>query len=143
MTVRALFLLLVALAPSVAEAGKNSISGRVLDRNGQPVERAIITLAPGNVELITDADGTFWIDYLRDSAGERVKLAKKANYALEVFKPGFHTASVQFYYKKGAFVVEDQVLKEDSIVVEDDGSTIDPGLFADPTQSSGATYEGQ
>ena len=136
-------LLLLLLLPSVALAGRNSISGRVLDRNGNPVERAIITLAPGNVELITDADGRFFIDYLRDPAGERVKLAKKANYALEIFKPGFHTESAQFYYKKGAFIVEDKVLSEDSIVVQDDGTALDPSLFSDSTQSSGATYEGQ
>jgi hypothetical protein len=127
----------------LAEAGHNAISGRVLDRNGKPVERAIVTLAPGNVQLITDTEGRFLIDYLRDDAGTRVKLARKANYQLEVFKPGFRTEAMQFYYKAGALAIDDMTLAEDSIQVTDDAQNLDPGLFSDRTQSSGATYEGQ
>ena len=42
------------------------ITGQVIDRNGQPVNRAVISLAPGNVKLVTDREGMFLIDYLRD-----------------------------------------------------------------------------
>ena len=41
---------------------------------GEPLPRAVVSLVPGNVELVTDRDGRFVIDYLRDQSGERVKL---------------------------------------------------------------------
>jgi len=72
-----------------------------------------------------------------------VKLARKVDYQLEVFKPGFHTEAKTFFYKNGSLWMEDMTLKEDSIAVDDDDSQLDPGLFSDRTQSSGATYEGQ
>lgn len=135
--------LAVAGWPSPSFAGKNYIAGQVLDRNGDPVERAIVTLAPGNVQLITDADGKFVIDYARDGTGQRVKLGTKVDYKLEVFKPGFHTEALKFFYKHGAIAVDEITLKEDTIRVDDDGENLDPGLFSDRSQSSGATYEGQ
>lgn len=128
---------------SPAHAAKNYIAGQVLDRNGAPVERAIVTLEPGNVQLITDGQGKFLIDYARDGGGQRVKLATKVDYKLEVFKPGFHTEALNFFYKHGAIAVDQITLKEDTIKVEDDGENLDPGLFSDRSQSSGATYEGQ
>lgn len=130
-------------AAGPAWAGGHAIGGQILDRNGDPIERAIITLVPGNVQMITDAEGRFLIDYLRDDAGERVKLAKKTEYTLDVFKPGYHTEAVKFFYKAGVVEVDTVQLKEDSIDVQDDGSNLDPGLFSDGAQSSGATYEGQ
>jgi hypothetical protein len=98
-----------------AHAAKNYIQGQVLDRNGQPVERAIVTLAPGNVQLITDGEGKFLIDYARDDAGQRVRLATKVDYQLEVFKPGFHTEAKKFFYKHGAIQVDEITLNEDGL----------------------------
>jgi hypothetical protein len=138
----ALLALAFALA-APAEAGRNFISGQVMDRNGEPVQRAIITLSPGNVQLVTDAEGRFLIDYLRDEAGERTRLLRKTNYDLEIFKPGYHTAKTSFFYKRGGVVLDPTTLKEDTIEVADDGQNLDPGLFGDRTQGSGATYEGQ
>ena len=126
-----------------AMAAHNYIAGQILDRNGKPVDRAIVTLAPGNVQLITDAEGKFLIDYLRDDGGNRVKLAKKANYNLEVFKPGFHIEKAQLFYKSGPMAVDAITLKEDTLRIEDDNQNLDPGLFKDTTQNNGATYEGQ
>lgn len=139
---RALPLLALLLSPA-ASAGKNAIIGQVETRNGQPVERAIVTLEPGNVQIITDVDGRFLIDYLRDDEGERTKLAKKTEYTVEIFKPGFHTHEVKFFYKRGTVVVDTITLKEDTLEVADDGQSLDPGLFGDRTHAAGATYEGQ
>ncbi len=138
-----LLALCAAAFASSAFAGKNAIEGQVLDRNGEPVVRAVVTLKPGNVQLVTDAQGKFLIDYARDSSGARVRMPTKVDVELEVFKPGFHTHDLQFFYKRGAIEVEQITLKEDTIEVEDDAQNLDPGLFSDRSQSSGATYEGQ
>ena len=90
---------LVLLAAS-AWGAKHSIAGRVVDRNGEPMSRAVVSLAPGNVELVTDRDGRFLVDYLRDEAGERVKMRKKTEYALTVFKPGYHDFAVTVPYRR-------------------------------------------
>jgi hypothetical protein len=126
-----------------AHAARHVIGGRVIDRNGEPLSRAVVSLAPGNVELVTDRDGRFLIDYLRDERGERIKLGKKTEYKLEVFKPGFHTFSVPVSYKRGEVEVEAVTMIEVSINVQDFPENLDPSLYTSATQSSGATYEGQ
>ncbi len=139
-------LLALALGLTVATpamAARNFISGQIINRNGQPVERAIITLSPGNVKLVTDAEGRFVIDYLRDDTGKRTKLQKKREYALEVFKPGFHVVSLPFFYKSGGIAMDTLTLEEETLNVADDGQNLDPGLFGNRTNSAGATYEGQ
>lgn len=130
------------LAPS-AEAARNQITGRVIDRNGEPVTRAIVSLSPGNVELVTDRDGRFVIDYARDKYGDRTRLAKKTDYKLEVFKPGFHTHVESFYYKRGELAFPTFTLVSETIRVDDDQMDLDPELHQTQTQSTGATYEGQ
>lgn len=138
-----LLALALLLAAGPAWAAKNSISGQVVDRNGKPVTRAIITLAPGNVQMITDDQGKFTIDYLRSESGERVKLTKKVDYDLEVFKPGFHVEKRNFFYKSGPVSVDTITLAEETVQIAPDTENIDPGLFNDKTHGSGATYEGQ
>jgi hypothetical protein len=142
-TARTILALLALWVAPPAEAGRHYIEGQVVDRNGEPVTRAIITLAPGNVQLITDTEGRFLIDYLRDETGERTRLSKKSDYDLEVFKPGFHLEKRSFFYRSGPVNVDMITLKEDTITVEDDGQNVDPGLFSDRTHAAGATYEGQ
>ncbi|MFT7520299.1 MAG: hypothetical protein ACI9MC_002444 [Kiritimatiellia bacterium] len=142
-------LLLLALAVVVpAHAGKHYIAGRIIDRNGDPIDQAIITLHPTDPEeisaqLVTDKEGRFLVDYLRQNDGERARLSKRADYKLEVFKPGFHTKQVGFFYKKGEMRVETLTMTEDTIVVHDDKANLDPNAYDTRTQSSGATYEGQ
>ena len=136
-------LLAAILWASPAEAARNQISGRVIDRNGEPVTRAIVSLVPGNVELVTDRDGRFVIDYARDKYGDRTRLAKKTDYKLEIFKPGFHTHVESFYYKRGELVFPTFTLASETIRVEDDRMDLDPELHQNQTQSTGATYEGQ
>jgi hypothetical protein len=126
-----------------AQAANHSIGGAVVDRNGDPVARAIVSLTPGNVELVTDRDGKFQIDYLRDASGERIKLGKKTDYTLEVFKPGYHAFTVGVTYRHGPHLVETVTMVEETIDVTDFPENIDPALYSSPTQSSGATYEGQ
>ena len=143
MKFKALIPLALLLLGAPALAARNQISGQVLDRNGKPVNRAIITLAPGNVQMITDEEGKFTIDYLRTDAGERMKLTRKVDYDLEVFKPGFHVEKRNFFYKSGPVAVAPITLAEETVVVTPDAENIDPGLFSDKTHGSGATYEGQ
>ena len=57
------------------------------------------------------------LDYLRDEAGERVKLKRRTDYGIEIFKPGYHVLNQDFYYKRGELLMEPLVLKEDSIRV--------------------------
>lgn len=140
---RGFALALVLLVAPAAQAGRNAISGQVLTRNGDAVERAIVTLQPGSVQIITDVEGRFLIDYLRDDAGDRTRLAKKTEYTVEIFKPGYHTHELTFFYKRGAVVIDNVTLKEDTLEVSDDGQALDPGLFGDRTHAAGATYEGQ
>lgn len=137
-----LLLLLTAATAAPAHAGRHSIAASVVTRNGTPVGRAIIKLSPGNVELVTDREGRFLIDYLRDDEGERVRLGKKTDYALDVFKVGFHAQQATFYYKKGEVVLPDIVLVEETIEVEDAPENIDPASEA-TTHAAGANYEGQ
>jgi hypothetical protein len=128
---------------STADAASHNIGGRVVDRNGEPLSRAVVSLAPGNVELVTDRDGRFLIDYLRDQQGERIKLGKKTEYTLEVFKAGFHTFQLPVSYKRGELEVETVTMVEESIDVQDFPENLDPALYTKATQSAGATYEGQ
>jgi hypothetical protein len=85
-----------------ALAAHRSISGRVVDESGEPMPRAIISLEPGYVELVTAADGSFTIDYLRDSMGERRKLERRTRYTLEAFRPGFQHVQLEVDYRRKA-----------------------------------------
>jgi hypothetical protein len=146
----AALLALVGSAPAnPAWAAKHYIAGRIIDRNGDPVDQAVITLKPkvedekAEVQLVTDREGRFLVDYLRNDVGERSKLTRKVDYKLEVFKPGFHTREVVFAYKKGELQVDTLMLTEDTIAVHDDEAKLDPAAYETATQASGATYEGQ
>jgi hypothetical protein len=131
-----------ALLASEAHAA-NLIGGRVVDRNGQPLPRAIISLSPGNVEMVTDQDGRFVINYLRDESGERVKLDAKTDYTLEVFLTGYHTFTVAVPFRRGEVEVETVTMVEESLDVQDLADIIDPARYSTSTQSSGASYIGQ
>jgi hypothetical protein len=136
--------LVAGLAASTpALAAKHYFEGKVVDRNGKPLDRAMVSVKPGDVQLVTDREGRFLIDYLRDDSGDRVKLKKKTTYTVEVFKPGFHMKSVSLEYKRGAVILEPLTLVEETIEVRDDGKELDPALYRTETNSSGANYEGQ
>lgn len=131
------------LAASPAQAGHKFIQGVVKDRNGKPVDKAVVSLKPGNVQLVTDREGRFLIDYLRDKNGQRTKLSRKTDYTIEIFKPGYHIQDLKFFYKKGELDLKPFTLVPETIKIEDDGQNLDPALYSDRTTNSGATYEGQ
>ena len=137
------FALLALFVSAPSWAGRAYIAGEVVDRSGNPVSRATISLTPGNVELITDDRGRFLIDYLRDDSGQRVRLERRTEYEIEVFKPGFHIETVSLSYRTGGVTLEPLHLSEEAIKVNDDGANLDPELFSDHTDTSGANYEGQ
>ncbi|MED5374407.1 MAG: carboxypeptidase-like regulatory domain-containing protein [Myxococcota bacterium] len=119
------------------------ISGQVVDRNGEPVERAIVTVEPGGVQIVTDSEGYWEIDYLRDEYGERTRLDKRTDYTVEAFKVGYHPRDQDFYYKRGEYTAELLVLNEDSIRVIPEEQELDPDAYPDRTHSAGANYEGE
>ncbi|NOY26152.1 MAG: hypothetical protein GXP62_09800 [Oligoflexia bacterium] len=123
--------------------GKRIIHGQILSRNGDPMDRVIVSLDPGGVELITDEQGAFAIDYLRDDEGERVKLDKKTDYTLEAFRTGYHIERMNFYFKRGELFLDPLTMKEDTIRLRASDDDIDPERFPDRTNSSGSNYEGE
>lgn len=133
-------LLLVGLA---ACARHHAILGQVVDRNGKPIRRANVALAPGNVEIITDDDGRFMIDYLRDAEGSRVKLDRRTEYTVEYFKVGYHAQTVTFYFKNGELQLDPVSLTEDTVRVDAAGAPFDPALYPDRGQEAGGSYEGE
>lgn len=124
-------------------ANKRAITGQVLNRNGQPMDRVIVALHPGNVEMVTDSTGWFRIDYLRDEAGSRTRLSRRTDYQLEVFRTGYHLARTQVSYRKGELLLEPITLKEDTIVLRGSEDDIDPARFPDRTHSAGSNFEGE
>ena len=135
--------LILAITPGAALAGKHSLGGNVVDRNGQPLERVNITLAPGNVEIITDETGKFLIDYLRDEEGNRTKLAKRTEYTITFFKVGFHEAKQTLAYKRGELVIGTLTMKEETIKLDPSADNIDPSTYPTRQQDSGGSYEGE
>lgn len=124
-------------------ATHHAIVGRVVNRNGEPMDKVIISVKPGSVELITDSEGNFVVDYLRDDAGNRVKLAKKSDYEIETFRTGYHTSKTTFYFKKGELLLDPITMAEDTIKVRDSQEDVDPAKYPDRAQSAGAAYEGE
>lgn len=135
--------LVLALLPGTAHAGKHFITGTVLDRNGSPVERVNVTLAPGNVEIITDETGKFLVDYLRDEEGNRTRLGKRTEYTILFFKVGYHEEKVTFLYKRGELALEPITLKEETIKVDPSTDNIDPASVTNRQQDAGGSYEGE
>lgn len=121
----------------------NRLTGTVVDRNGAPVPGAIVGLAPGNVEVVTDAEGRWVVDYLRDDEGERVRLGTRTDYEVEAFRVGYHVATTRVSYKRGDATVETITLVEDSIRIATPEDDIDPGREAGRPQATGAAYEGE
>jgi hypothetical protein len=121
----------------------HAIMGQVLDRNGKPVSRTNVTLAPGNVEIITDDDGRFTIDYLRDAEGTRIRLARRSEYSVEYFKVGYHVQKTSFYFKNGELQLDPVTLAEDTVRVSSSSTDFDPASFGDRGQEAGGSYEGE
>lgn len=137
------FLPLCLLLLGAGCASTRAISGTVTNHTGEPLDRAIVRLEPGGVELVTDRQGRFYIDYLRDDEDERVKLNKRQDYVLDVFKPGYSIEEHGFFYNAGEQDLGTIALIPEVLRVQDDGQNLIPTLEAEPTAVGGATYEGQ
>jgi hypothetical protein len=124
-------------------AHHRTITGQVLDRNGDPMEQVVVSVHPGNVEIVTDAAGLFVIDYLRDDQGERTSLVTKTDYQIEAFKPGYHITRSSLSYRRGRMSVDPITLVKDTIRVSESSGDLDPDQYPDRTQSSGTAYEGE
>ncbi len=135
--------LFAALLLLVGCARHHAIIGQVVDRNGKPVDKAIVTVSPGEVQMVTDSEGNFVIDYLRDDEGNRTKLKKKSDYTLETFRVGYHASKVDVYFKKGELFIEPLTMTEDTIRVREGEADLDPVKYPDRAQSAGAAYEGE
>lgn len=133
--------LLLLLAAGCAT--HRSISGQVVDRNGNGLERVNVKLSPGNVELVTDDEGRFTLDYLRDEEGNRIHLKKKTAYTVDLFKIGFHDQSSDVSYTHGDLVLEPITMTEETISVDNTADDIDPARHPDQAQNSGGSYEGE
>ena len=121
----------------------NRITGTVVDRNGAPVPGVIVGLTPGNVEVLTDAEGNWAVDYLRDDAGSRIRLGTRRDYDLEVFRLGYHAATTGFRYQRGSLDTGTLTLVEDGVRVATPDDDIDPGREAALPRAAGAAYEGE
>lgn len=124
-------------------ATKRQIAGQVVDRNGEGLARVNVRLEPGNVEIITDDEGRFLVDYLRDEEGNRIKLKRKSAYTVSLFKVGYHEATSEVNYLRGELVIEPIALTEDTVRVSNSDDDIDPARFTDRAQNAGGSYEGE
>ena len=142
-------LLTAVLVPAQpAWAGKNYIAGVVKDRNNQPVVRAQVKLVPelttkGTFLMVTDAQGRFLVDYLRTDDGLRTHLAKKSKYKLEIFKPGYHIDTREFFYKRGDVTLDPITLVEDTVRIDEGSLDLADNLQRTDAQNGGGSYEGQ
>lgn len=134
---------LALVFPSTAWANKHAVTGTVLDRNGEPLERVNVTVFPGNVEIITDETGKFLVDYLRDEEGNRTRMQKRTEYSVTFFKLGYHEEKVTFFYKRGEHVLDAVTLKEETIKVDPSSDNIDPAGVTNRQQDAGGSYEGE
>jgi hypothetical protein len=126
-----------------AQAKGRAIEGQVVDRNGQGLGMVSVSLAPGNVEIVTEPDGSFRIDYLRDARGERIKIGRRTEYQVVLFRVGWHEQQLAVSYRRGELSLAPITLQEDIIRVENSDENIDPGSHTDPAQNAGGSYEGE
>ena len=134
---------MTAILLLVACAGHRAITGTVLDRNGDPIERAIVSVKPGGVEIVTDENGRYVIDYLRTEDGNRTELRKKTDYQLEAFLPGYHITRSSLSYRRGKVEADPITLVPDTVRMSESDADLDPTLYPDRSQSAGTTYEGE
>lgn len=124
-------------------AKHHAISGTVVDRNGRPLDHVIVAMHPGGVELITDSEGQFTIDYLRDERGGRTRLETRTEYEIQLLKPGFHEESTRFRYTRGDLSLPPLTLIEETLKVDASDDDLDPNTYGQRANSDGSNYEGE
>ncbi|MSP55892.1 MAG: carboxypeptidase regulatory-like domain-containing protein [Myxococcales bacterium] len=139
---RALVLLAIGMFASPVFA-KAAIHGSVTDRSGDPMSRVNVRITPGDVELVTDEQGRFTIDYLRDEGGNRTRLSRRTTYTFDVYKLGFQVAKADVEYKRGEIVLEPVTLSPDTINVRASATDVDPANGIETDAQGGGSYEGE
>lgn len=134
---------LVAALSSQSAWAKPAIHGQVQDRNGEPMARVNVRVVPGNVEIVTDDEGRFTIDYLRDEEGNRERLSNRTTYTFEVYKLGFQLAKLDLEYTRGEVELEPVTLSPDTITVRPSSTDIDSANMPDNDAQGGGSYEGE
>jgi len=133
-----------ALAAWTPQAwAKPAIHGAVQDRNGEPMARVNVRVIPGNVEIVTDDEGKFTIDYLRDDEGNRVRLAGRTTYTFEVYKLGYQLAKMDLEYTHGEVELDAVTLAPDTITVRASSTDLDPANLPQTDAQGGGSYEGE
>lgn len=138
-----LIALVAAALHAPAAWARPAIHGEVQDRNGQPLARVNVRVAPGNIEIVTDDDGRFTIDYLRDDEGRRGRLKGRTTYTFEVYKLGFQLARLDLAYTRGEVTLEPVTLDPDTIQVRASSTNVDPGTGPTTAPEGGGSYEGE
>lgn len=118
------------------------IEGRVLDPAGQALVQAVVTLQPGDAKVVTDPQGRFSVNYLRDPSGERLPLRRQTDYTLIAWKPGYEEVRLKVAYTRGSIEVAPITLARETPSVQDPAEPLDPTRAATPAIGEGATYEG-
>ena len=137
-------LLAALVLPVPANAAvSHALVGQVVDRNGAPLARVNVAIAPGNVEIITDETGRFRIDYLRDDKGERTRLARRTTYTFSFFKLGFHEAKTTIDYTRGELKIATVTLAEDTIRLAASPEDLDAATTGARDAGAGGSYEGE
>lgn len=134
---------LVAALSSQTAWAKPAIHGQVQDRKGEPMARVNVRVVPGNVEIVTDDEGRFTIDYLRDEEGNRERLSNRTTYTFEVYKLGFQLAKLDLEYTRGEVQLEPVTLSPDTITVRPSSTDIDSANMPDNDAQGGGSYEGE
>ncbi len=142
---RLLFLagVLIGAMSSSSAWARAAIHGEVQDRNGQPMARVNVRVLPGNVEIVTDDEGKFTIDYLRDDAGDRVRLSNRTTYTFEIYKLGFQLARLDLEYTHGEVALDPVTLTPDTITVRASSTDMDSANAPASDAQGGGSYEGE
>lgn len=125
-------------APSKRRGEPDKMFGRVVDRNDKPLSRVSITIAPGEVERISNRWGEYEVDYLFSAEGERMSLGKNKDYAISAFKAGYREAVQVVRFSGGTLEVPTITLVEDTIrMSDDDDEILIPGTLNSGEESGG------
>lgn len=102
MKIRVLVCLMTLLLAARASLIGQSLSGKVVSSTGQPLIGATVTLMPGELTRVSDADGTFVFDQV-----------EKGKYSLKVSFVGFKPVTRSLTIQSNAIVLEDLTMQAD------------------------------
>lgn len=104
---------------------KRLLFGRVVDRYDKPIMRAIVGMAPGSSERISNKWGEFEFVYGINGEGERQPLRLGHDYTISAWKPGYHETTQIVRFEGGPQEVPTITLVEDIIQLRFDSSDLE------------------